>query len=183
MFSSLSKMEVIFLLVWALLSILSGPSICFLVDSMLFNSLPNNHDLYQLKQNRLLKTLWEKEQMLVSAFSPFPTMFSTLPKANSSFWVAFYLSSAYFWRRDRQYAGKKLCLNQGSNSQPPGHESDTVTTEPPAQSSILFWNLLQQRITLSKPLAAVQHIHHQNNGQRLEKNEYCRTAAERNMTS
>ena len=31
----------------------------------------------------------------------------------------------------RKYAGKKVHLNQGSNSQPPGHESDTLTTEPP----------------------------------------------------
>ena len=30
----------------------------------------------------------------------------------------------------RKYAGKKVCLNRGSNSQPPGHESDTLTTEP-----------------------------------------------------
>ena len=31
----------------------------------------------------------------------------------------------------RKYAGKKSHLNQGSNSQPKGHESDTLTTEPP----------------------------------------------------
>ena len=31
----------------------------------------------------------------------------------------------------RKYARKKVCLNLGSNSQPPGHESDTLTTEPP----------------------------------------------------
>ena len=31
----------------------------------------------------------------------------------------------------RKYAGKKSCLNWGQNSQPPGHESDTLTTEPP----------------------------------------------------
>ena len=30
----------------------------------------------------------------------------------------------------RKYAGKKSRLNQGSNSQPTGHESDTLTTEP-----------------------------------------------------
>ena len=28
----------------------------------------------------------------------------------------------------RNYAGKKLRLNRGSTSQPPGHESDTLTT-------------------------------------------------------
>ena len=31
----------------------------------------------------------------------------------------------------RKYAGKKSRLNRGSNSQPPGHESDTLTTETP----------------------------------------------------
>ena len=31
----------------------------------------------------------------------------------------------------RKYTRKKVRFNQGSNPQPPGHESDTVTTEPP----------------------------------------------------
>ena len=36
-----------------------------------------------------------------------------------------------FCRGERQkYAGKKSRLNLGSNSQPPGHESDTLTIEP-----------------------------------------------------
>ena len=30
-----------------------------------------------------------------------------------------------------KYAGKEVRLNRVSNSQPPGHESDTLTTEPP----------------------------------------------------
>ena len=33
----------------------------------------------------------------------------------------------------RKYAVKKVRLNRVSNSQPPGHESDTLTTEPPGQ--------------------------------------------------
>ena len=33
----------------------------------------------------------------------------------------------------RKYARKKSRLNRGSNSQPPGHESDTLTTEPPGR--------------------------------------------------
>ena len=37
----------------------------------------------------------------------------------------------------RKYAGKKSRLNRGSNSQPPGHESDTLTTEPPGRGSVL----------------------------------------------
>ena len=37
----------------------------------------------------------------------------------------------FFCRGERRkYAGKKSRLNRGSNSQPPGHESDTLTTEP-----------------------------------------------------
>ena len=37
-----------------------------------------------------------------------------------------------FCSGDKQkYAGKKDRLNWGSNSLPPGHESDTLTTEPP----------------------------------------------------
>ena len=36
----------------------------------------------------------------------------------------------------RKYAGKKVRLNRGSNSQPPGHDSDTLTTEPPRQGSV-----------------------------------------------
>ena len=36
-----------------------------------------------------------------------------------------------FCRGERQkFAGKKSRLNRGSNSQPPGNESDTLTTEP-----------------------------------------------------
>ena len=33
----------------------------------------------------------------------------------------------------RKYAGKKSRLNRGSNSQPPGHESDKLTIEPPGR--------------------------------------------------
>ena len=43
----------------------------------------------------------------------------------------------YFCRGDkRKYAGKKIRLNRGSNSQPPGHECNTLTTEPPGGG---FW--------------------------------------------
>ena len=33
----------------------------------------------------------------------------------------------------RKYTGKKVRLNRGSNSQPPSHESDTLTNEPPGR--------------------------------------------------
>ena len=35
----------------------------------------------------------------------------------------------------RKYAGKKVRLNRGWNSQPPGHESDTLTTVPPGRGT------------------------------------------------
>ena len=39
-----------------------------------------------------------------------------------------------FSRGDRpKYVGKKVRLNRVSKSQPPGHESDTLTTEPPGR--------------------------------------------------
>ena len=36
----------------------------------------------------------------------------------------------------RKYAGKKVRLNRGSNSHPPGHESDSVSTEPPRRGPL-----------------------------------------------
>ena len=43
----------------------------------------------------------------------------------------------------RKYAGKKSRFNRGSNSQPPGHESDTLTTEPPGRGAYrnILWAL------------------------------------------
>ena len=41
-----------------------------------------------------------------------------------------------FCNGERQtYAGKKVLLNLGSNSQPPSHESDTLTTEQPGRGA------------------------------------------------
>ena len=46
------------------------------------------------------------------------------PKSPSTFLT-------YFCRGERRkYARKESHLNRGSNSQPPGHESDMLTTEP-----------------------------------------------------
>ena len=52
-----------------------------------------------------MKTLWEKEKLLVQAISPFPTMFSTLSKTEIIIFVTFNLSSAisYIW------SGSKFC--------------------------------------------------------------------------
>ena len=38
-------------------------------------------------KKRVFETLWEKEKMLVPAFSPFPTRFSTISKIESIFVV------------------------------------------------------------------------------------------------
>ena len=39
----------------------------------------------------------------------------------------------------RKYARKKSRLNQGSNSQAPGHESDTLTTEPSGREKFFLF--------------------------------------------
>ena len=41
----------------------------------------------------------------------------------------------------RKYSGKKVRLNRGSNLQPPGHETDTLTIEPPGRDSAKGINL------------------------------------------
>ena len=44
-----------------------------------------------------------------------------------------------FCRGERQkYTGKKSHLNRGSYSQPPDHESDMLTTEPPGWGLFMF---------------------------------------------
>ena len=52
-----------------------------------------------------------------------------------------------FCRGERQkYPGKKVRLNRGSNSQSPGHESDTLTTEPSGRSSLCGKGLIVRAI-------------------------------------
>ena len=59
----------------------------------------------------------------------------------------------------RKYAGKKSRLNLGSNSQPPGHESDTLTTEPPGR---LCGSGLKPHTTQSRLLATPKNDAFQN---------------------
>ena len=55
-----------------------------------------------------------------------------------------------FCRGERQkYTGKNSRLNRGSNSQPPGHESDTLIAEPPGWAPRL-WSALSKG-TCAKP--------------------------------
>ena len=59
----------------------------------------------------------------------------------------------------RKYTGKKSRLNQGSNSQPPGPESDTLTTEPSGQgraASILKKSLKTTTLNLMKMSEVLQ---------------------------
>ena len=66
-------------------------------------------------------------QSLTHVFPGFPTPVLTqlfIPKPPTTFLTCFCRGER------RKYAGKKSRLNRGSNSQPPGHESDTLTTEP-----------------------------------------------------
>ena len=47
-----------------------------------------------------------------------------------------------FCRGERgKYVGKKVLLNRVSKSKPPGHESDTFTTEPPWRGIKGEWDL------------------------------------------
>ena len=61
----------------------------------------------------------------VSWFSHTSTNTTFIPKPPTTFLTCFSRGER------RKYARKKVCLNWVSNSWPPGHESDTLTTEPP----------------------------------------------------
>ena len=47
----------------------------------------------------------------------------------------------------RKYAGKNSRLNRGSNSQPPGHESDTLTTESTGQGNARISELSGKQVS------------------------------------
>ena len=49
----------------------------------------------------------------------------------------------------RKYARKKSRLNRGPNSQPPGHESNTLTTEPPGRGDTNLATLVKNGKTSS----------------------------------
>ena len=71
----------------------------------------------------------------------------------------------------RKYAGKKSRLNRESNSQPPGHESDTLTTEPPGRD---LCSTVHVRIFLSCDYFQSEKLNEQKshrNGERCESTE------------
>ena len=56
-----------------------------------------------------------------------------------------------FCRGERQKcASKKFRLNRGWNSQPPGHESDTLTTEPPRRGLVKKKMLVRSSFSFCK---------------------------------
>ena len=58
--------------------------------------------------------------------TPALTQLSLIPKPPTTFLT-------FFRGERRNFAGKTVLLNWVSNSQPPGYESETLTTEPPGR--------------------------------------------------
>ena len=80
-------------------------------------------------------------QMFPSFLTPVLTQLF-FPKAQTTFLTCFSRGEK------RKYPGKKVPLNQGSKSQPPGHESDTLTTEPTGQVDSPNLNACRRQILL-----------------------------------
>ena len=93
--------------------------------------------------------------MVVGDAHEFPGFLTTVltklffPKAPTTFLTCFYRGER------RKYAGKKSHLNWGSNLQPPDHESNTLTTEPPGRGLTSF-EKLRQMVQLSCSYSASQ---------------------------
>ena len=62
----------------------------------------------------------------------------------------------------RKYTGKKFCLNRVSNSQPPGHESDTLTTEPPGRGA--EYGLRRLAVNMGDRYAIISFVFHKTQG-------------------
>ena len=69
-----------------------------------------------------------------------PVLTQLFPKPSTTFLTCFSRVER------RKYAGKKVHLNQGSNSQPPGHESDMLTTEPSGRDTTLKEKALKNSV-------------------------------------
>ena len=108
---------------------------CFLLFDDLYHSLHIVHTNFRLFETervcrRQFQIWWKwqgvlqtgKKKTLVLTQLSFQSHRLTFPKC--------------FCRGERRkYAGKEVRLNQASNSQPPGHEFDTLTTEPAGRGS------------------------------------------------
>ena len=55
----------------------------------------------------------------------------------------------------QKYDRKKVCLSRGSNSQPSGQESDTLTTEPPGQGISKFNEFADNNLNVTNMLRFV----------------------------
>ena len=58
----------------------------------------------------------------------------------------------------RKYARKKSRLDWGSNSQPQGHESDTLTTEPPRRGICMYSCYIECFPTPEKSSSVIAHL-------------------------
>ena len=91
--------------------------------------------LSDLEKEAFWKHCGKRRKCWSPAFSPFPTMFSTLPKSNFNFWVTFILSSANAFNLDQSKNlsfGKELKtiyvynFNSNTTSERLNHSSYTV---------------------------------------------------------
>ena len=80
-----------------------GPGRCI-------NPFLQNDTFWRVWKRSLLKTLWEKEKLLVQAISPFHTLYSTLSKTEIIIFVTFNLSSANAFNLDQS---KILSIGKG----------------------------------------------------------------------
>ena len=83
-----------------------------------FNPFPHNDTFWHPWETSLLKTLWEKEKLLVTSSCSFPTMFSTVSKTEIIIFVSFDLSSANAFDLDQS-----KMLSSGNGLMATGHKS------------------------------------------------------------
>ena len=104
--------------------------IYWLIDWCFITNLVNGCLYWSLEFNATLTARVISWQSVTHVFPGLLTPVLTqlfFPKLPTTFLV-------YFFRGERwKYAGKKVRLNRGSNPQSPGHESNTLTTEPPGR--------------------------------------------------
>ena len=74
----------------------------------------------------------------------------------------------------RKYAGKKSRLKRGSNSQPPDHESDTLTTQPPGRANFHIKEIGKLNLSLCKK-ATLIHLQKKFGPVRMAQWSACRT--------
>ena len=77
-----------------------------------------------------------------------------------------------FSRGERQkYIGKKVCFNQVSNSQPQGHGSDMLSTEPPRRASHKKFDNVDPRYPTTAPVKSTE-----SKKDKMKKTQFLRSA-------